>query len=327
MQYADSNIKIQQKVVVFTTLLFLLKITAWVFTHSVAILTDALEYTINVIAGIVSLYSLYLSARPKDQNHPYGHGKAEFISAALEGVLMIVSSFIIVWEAVNNIWHPHTLHRLDSGIALVALTAIANYFAGAYAIKNGEKSQTLTLVATGKHMQSDTYGTIGILLGVALIYFTNWVWVDSVISIAFALLIVYSGYRILRSSLAGIMDEADEALLNEIVTFLSANRKENWIDIHNLRIIKYGSVLHLDCHLTLPWYFNIEQGHEEVKALEDMVRTNFGEHVELFIHTDSCIPPSCSICLKNDCKERKTLNNHTVEWTVHNISSNTKHGL
>ncbi len=327
MSFVKENFNIQRNLTVVTVLLFLLKIVAWLFTHSVAILTDTVEYTINVIAGFVSLYGLYLSAMPKDDNHPYGHGKAEFVSSAVEGVLMVISCFLIIFEAVNNFLHPHTFHKLDYGIYLVTLTAVSNYAVGAYAIKKGKQNNALTLVATGKHMQSDTYGTMGIVVGLVVLYFTGFAWIDSVISIVFAIIIFISGYQVLRSSVAGIMDEADESLLQSVVQYLDDNRRDNWMDIHNLRIIKYGSILHLDCHLTIPWYLNIHEGHAEVDALEKMTRDRFGEQVELFVHTDGCLPASCPICIKTDCAVRQQPPVEKIHWTVKNVSTNSKHGI
>ena len=327
MSFVQENFNFQKKLTAITAVLFVLKIVAWALTHSVAIFTDAAEYTINVIAGFVSLYSLYLSARPRDDNHPYGHGKAEFVSAAVEGVLMVVSCFLILYEAAINLVEPHTFHKLDYGIYLVALTAGVNYFVGAFAIRKGLKNNALTLIATGKHMQSDTLGTVGILAGLVCLYFTGYAWIDSVISMIFAVVIFISGYKILRTSLAGIMDEADKELLDSIVKYLNDHRRENWMDIHNLRIIKYGSVLHLDCHLTIPWYLNIHEGHDEVKALEDMIRENFGENVELFVHTDGCLPLSCAICINHDCHVRQHEFSKRIEWNVKNVSTNHKHGI
>lgn len=328
MSLAKENLNYQARLAIITTLLFVVKIVAWAFTHSVAILTDTLEYTINVVAGFISLYSLYLSAQPRDANHPYGHGKAEFLSAAAEGILMVLSCGIIIYEAVDNLlFRPHTFHKLDYGIWLVAGTAVINYITGYYAVQKGTKNSVLTLVATGRHMQSDTYGTVGILAGLVILYFTHWVWIDSVVSLVFAVVIFISGYKVLRSSIAGIMDEADRELLKNVVAYLDDHRRQNWMDIHNLRIIKYGSILHLDCHVTIPWYFNINQGHEEVKALEDMTRVNFGEHVELFVHTDGCLPTSCPVCIKQDCDVRQHELVRRIEWTVENVSHNSKHTL
>jgi len=320
-----NTFKYQRQIAVATLIIFVFKLLAWGLTHSIAILTDALEYTINVVAGFISLYSAYLSAQPKDANHPYGHGKVEFLSAAFEGLLMIFSCGIILYEAIINLYQPHTFHKLDNGILILAATALVNFIIGAYAVQKGKKANAILLTATGKHMQSDTYGTLGIVVGLVIMYFTNITWIDSAISIVFALIILRTGYGIIRGSIAGIMDEADEQLLQQIVAYMNQHRRTNWIDIHNLRIIKYGSILHLDCHLTIPWYFNINEGHAEVQQLEDMVKSNFGSAVELFIHTDGCLPFSCKICQNTHCQVRQAPEEGCVAWTVQNISSNNKH--
>lgn len=325
MTTSAENYNIQKRLLSVTIALFLIKIIAWYLTNSVAILTDALEYTINVISGLVGLYSLYLSSQPRDQNHPYGHGKVEFLSAAVEGTLMIVSSFLIMYEAINNLQHPHQISKLDYGIYLVAITAFINYAVGFYAVKKGTQNNSLALIATGKHMQSDTYATIGIIIGLILIFFLKYTWIDSVVAFVFALIIIVSGYKILRSSIAGIMDEADEDLLDKVIALFQESRRENWVDLHNLRIIKYGGTLHLDCHLTVPWYLNIHEAHREIDELSKLVKDNFGESIELFVHTDGCLDFSCAICTKQDCPVRKHPFVKKVDWTVQNVSSNNKH--
>ncbi|MFN8283785.1 MAG: cation diffusion facilitator family transporter [Chitinophagales bacterium] len=325
MSVAKQNLEVQKKLTAVIVVLFIIKLVAWYLTNSVAILTDALEYTINVIAGLIGLYSLYLSSKPRDQDHPYGHGRVEFISAAVEGTLMIVSAFIIIYEAINNLKHPHTIEKLDFGILLVLLTAVINYAVGLYAVKRGSQNNSLPLMAAGKHMQSDTFATVGILIGLSLIYLFHIAWIDSAVALIFAFIIIIAGYKILRQSVAGIMDETDNELLEKVIKVLNENRKQNWIDLHNLRIIKYGSILHLDCHITIPWYLNIHEGHDEVKALEDLVRQHFGDSVELFVHTDGCLDFSCKICTKTDCDKRQHDFIKKIEWNVENISSNTKH--
>src|ERR1700712_3904714 len=186
-----------------------MKVIAWYLTGSVAILTDALESTVNVVAGLIGVYSLYVSAKPKDTDHPYGHGKAEFLSAAVEGTLISVAGVIIVYEAVNNLLHPHTIQKLDYGIWIVAITAVINYVAGSICIKTGKKNNSLALTASGRHLQSDTYSTLGIIAGLLLLYFLKLWWIDSAVAILFAFIIFFTGYRIVRSSVSGIMDEAD----------------------------------------------------------------------------------------------------------------------
>jgi len=324
---SELNYRLQKIVVTVAVILFILKIIAWSLTRSVAVLTDALESTVNVVAGFISLYSLYVAAKPRDKEHPYGHGKAEFISAAVEGSLVAMAGLVIIYEAIDNILHPHIIQKLDTGMIIIGSTAIINYVTGWYTIKTGTKNNSLALVASGKHLQSDTYSTIGIIGGMALIFLTGWTWLDSAVAIGFAFFIIYTGYTIIRSSLAGIMDEADYALLDKLVSRINENRQENWVDLHNLRIIKFGPVIHVDCHLTVPWFFNVHQAHKEIDAFSDIARNEFGESVELFVHADGCLDFSCKICSKSNCSERKHPFQKTIEWEVHNISSDEKHRL
>jgi cation diffusion facilitator family transporter len=326
MSTSQANFKVQKLVATVSVILFVIKVVAWYLTRSVAILTDALESTVNVVAGFISLYSLYVAAKPRDEDHPYGHGKAEFVSAAFEGSMIFIAGLIIIYEAINNLLHPHTLQQLDFGIYLVSFTALVNFAVGYYCVKTGTRNNSLALVASGKHLQSDTYSTLGIVAGLILMYFTHWGWLDSAVAILFAFLIIFTGYRIIRSSLAGIMDEADRELLRKVVELLNGNRRENWVDLHNVRIIKYGSILHMDCHLTVPWYLNVHEAHQEIDELTKLVRNEFGESVEFFVHNDGCLDFSCHICAKADCRERKHAFEKRVEWTVENISSNVKHG-
>ena len=307
--------------------LFLIKLLAWYLTGSVAILTDALESTVNVVAGLIGVYSLYVSAKPKDWDHPYGHGKAEFISAAVEGALIFVAGIVIVCQAIGALLHPHAVGRLDYGIYLVGFTAIINYIAGSVCVKTGKENNSIALIASGKHLQTDTYSTAGIIVGLILLYFLHYPWIDSATAIIYSIIIIRTGYKILRQSLAGIMDEADEALLKKLVEVLNQNRNENWIDLHNLRIIKYGAVIHIDCHLTVPWYLNVNEAHHEIDALSALVKNEFGEAMELFVHSDGCVNFSCPICSKQDCPVRQHPFEKKIEWTIENISTDHKHHL
>jgi cation diffusion facilitator family transporter len=325
VEKSKENIRLQQWVVVIAIILFALKLVAYYLTQSVAILTDALESTVNVIAGIIGLFSLSVAARPRDENHPYGHGKAEYLSAAVEGALVLMAGFIIIYQAIINIIHPHVIQKLDKGILLVAITGIVNFAVGAASIHKGKKNNSLALVASGKHLQSDTYSTAGIVLGLGIIYFTKLIWMDSALSILFAFIIIYTGYRILRSSIAGIMDEADKQLLIKMIAYLNSHRRKNWIDLHNLRVIKYGGLLHVDCHLTVPWYLNVHEAHREIDALISLIKNEFGEDIEFFVHSDGCLDFSCPICTKEDCAVRKKPFKEKIEWSLENVIPNKKH--
>ena len=325
MSTAKINLRLQRTVTLVAVLLFFTKLAAWWITGSVSILTDALESTVNVVAGFISLYSLSVAAKPRDEDHPYGHGKAEFISAAVEGSMIAIAGLIIIYESIKGFMNPKPLGRLDWGIILVAITAIINYITGWYCEKTGKKNNSLALIASGKHLKTDTYTTIGIIIGLILIYVTKWNKLDSIVAMCFALFILYTGVGIIRSSLEGIMDKADVELLKKLVELLNKNRPDNWIDLHNIRIIKFGSTLHLDAHLTLPWYLNMHEAHKEIDALSLLVKNEFGESMEMFVHSDGCLDFSCTICSKKDCAVRQHPQVEKIEWTVANISSNEKH--
>jgi cation diffusion facilitator family transporter len=322
----SQNLAVQKWVAAISLLLLVVKFIAWYLTRSVAILTDAMESIVNVVAGFIGLYSLYVAAKPRDRNHPYGHGKAEFLSAAVEGTMILMAGLIIIYKAIIQLIYPVALQKIDTGIWLVGVTAFVNFLMGTIALKIGRNNDSLALIASGRHLRSDTISTAGIIAGLALIYFTGYDWIDVVIAIAVSLIIIFTGYRIIRRSIAGIMDEADEKLLNDMVALLNRNRKENWVDLHNLRVIKYGSVFHIDCHLTVPWYLNVHEAHKEIDKLGALVREKFHESVELFVHSDGCLYFQCHICSKQDCHVRQHTFEQKIPWTLENISGDKKHG-
>jgi cation diffusion facilitator family transporter len=306
-------------------LLFAIKLTAYFITHSVAVLTDALESIVNIVAAFIGLYSLTIAAKPRDEDHPYGHGKVEYISSAIEGVLIVVAGVIIIYKSVFQLFFDHKIDKVDFGIILIAATALVNYLLGVWCKRVGQNNNSVALLSSGKHLITDTVTTIGIVIGLILFKLTNLYWVDSAVAIMVALVIIYTGYKILKSSFDGIMDKADTALLKEVIETLQENRNENWVDLHNLRILKYGSILHLDAHLTVPWYFNVHEAHNEVEKLDNLVKEKYGESIELFIHTDGCLDFSCAICTKHPCTVRKSEFEKTIHWNVENVISNKKH--
>jgi cation diffusion facilitator family transporter len=324
---SSSNFKLQRWIAIASSVLLIAKFAAYYLTDSVSVLTDALESIVNVVAGFIGLYSLYVSAKPRDIDHPYGHGKAEFISAAVEGTLVLSAGLIIIYSAAKNFIDPVPISQLDVGIYLIAATAVINWLLGYFSLRQGRKNNSLALIASGRHLQTDTYSTVGIILGLILISITHYLWIDGVVAVGFGLFIIYTGYKIIRASLAGIMDEADMILLEKMVNILEKNRRDNWIDLHNLRVIKYGNVLHIDCHLTVPWYLNIHQAHSEIDELGKLIRSNFGESLEFFVHSDGCLYFQCHICKKQDCPVRQHSFKRTVDWTLDNALQNEKHSL
>ncbi|MCX6298581.1 MAG: cation diffusion facilitator family transporter [Bacteroidetes bacterium] len=327
LQTSIQNFRLQRWITLLSVVLFIVKISAYYFTHSLAILTDALESIVNVLAGFIGLYSLYIAAKPRDFEHPYGHGKAEFVSAAVEGGLIVAAGIMIIYETISNLIKHSNLESLDTGLILIALTGLVNYIAGSVCIKMGKKNNSLALIASGKHLHIDTYSTLAIIVGLGLMLLTKLYWLDKAIALFMGFFIIYNGYKIIRSSLAGIMDEADIELLNRFIGELNNNRQENWVDLHNLRVIKYGSLLHIDCHFTVPWYLNVHQAHNEIDALAALIKDKFGDAIELFVHTDGCLPFSCSICTKTDCAVRELPLKKRLDWSLENTISNKKHQL
>lgn len=325
MEKGKQNLRVQTWIVIVALVLFSIKIIAWWLTRSVAILTDALESIVNVIAGFVGLYSLAIAYKPRDANHPYGHGKAEFLSAAIEGTLIMLAGIYIIYEAVLHLFYPNPLRQLTYGIYLVALSAIINFIVGYIAIKKGKANGSDALEASGRHLQSDTYSTLALIAGLLLIYFTGIEQMDSIVAIIMSLVIMFIGYRIARKSVAGIMDEADDEMLIRMISLLNSNRKPNWIDIHNLRVIKFGNILHIDCHMTVPWYLNVREAHAEVDSLRTLIEKEFGSAIEFFVHEDDCIPDCCPICIKTDCKVRQHPFTKRISWNLENIIPNRKH--
>ena len=245
----------------------LAKFVAYFITSSNAILTDAAESIVNVIASAFAFYSIYLSSRPRDINHPYGHGKVEFFSVFVEGVLILLAGMLIIFNSGYNLFFPHEISHLSQGAIIIAITGFVNAILAYYLLSSGKKLNSMTLQADGKHLLTDAISSAGLVAGLMLIYFTGIYQLDSLLSIGLGLYIVNSGYRLVRKSVGGLMDESDVERIKEIAQVLNDNRKADWIDIHNFRTQRYGSDLHIDCHVTLPYYFDLNRVHEEVKLM------------------------------------------------------------
>ena len=321
-----SNIRLQALVLCAGIVLLAIKFIAWRLTHSNTILSDALESIVNVVAGAFALYSLVLAAKPRDREHPYGHGKVEFISAGIEGGLVVLAGGVIIWRAVQALLEHQHLHDLNTGIALTAGAGALNLVMGLALRSRGKRSHSITMEASGTHLLSDAWSTVAMVCGLVLIHFTGLLWLDQLFAILFALYIIVVGLRVFRRSVAGIMDEADMEQAASVIATLQEHRRPQWVDVHNFRMIAYGSVLHVDCHVTLPWYHSLEEAHREIGAIEAVVNERLGRTVELFIHMDPCIPTSCRICALDGCPHRKAPFAERIPWSIDTVLSNRKHG-
>jgi cation diffusion facilitator family transporter len=303
------------------------KFIAYYLTYSSAILTDALESIINVVASAFAFYAIYLASQPKDLNHPYGHGKIEFFSAGLEGVLIVLASFFIVFHATEGLIYPEPFKDLKIGVSIISIGTVINYFLGYFLEKDGIIKKSPTLIADGQHLKLDAISGLILVAAVILVMWTKIAWIDGLASIFFALFMAWNGVKIIRKSIGGLMDETNNEVLEKVVDILKTYQKREWIDIHNLRIQEYGADIHIDAHLTLPNYWNLEKVHETVHEFEDIFDKEFPSNVEIFIHTDPCLPQCCHYCKIENCPIRQAPFSTNIAWNKMNLSLNQKHFL
>src|SRR5690606_11127135 len=180
-----TNFAFQRRVAIVGIVLFVAKLIAWHLTNSDAVFSDAMESIVNIVAGFLGLYSLYVAAKPRDTGHPYGHGKAEFVTSGIEGGLIIFAGIIIIVQAVDSLLHGNVPKKLDWGILIVGVTAGINYLMGYISYKKGIRENSLVLQSSGKHLQSDTFTTLGVVLSLVLVYSTKIYWIDAVVALLF----------------------------------------------------------------------------------------------------------------------------------------------
>lgn len=306
-------------------LLMLVKFGAYLLTSSNAILTDAMESIVNVVASGFAFYSIHLAARPKDQNHPYGHGKVEFFSVFLEGGLIFIAGMLILGKAIYSVFFPEQVGNLLEGMGLLAFTGVVNFVLGTYMVTESKHLNSLTLMADGKHLQTDAYSTLGLLAGLFLMYITGFWWIDIVLSMGLGMYILINGYKLLRRSIGGLMDESDMKLVANVASILQKHRKDDWIDVHNLRVQRYGHELHIDCHVTLPNYYDLNRVHDEVSLIDTVINNELHSNTELFIHADPCVPACCRYCRIKDCRIRIQVQEVDNIWDKELLSKNEKH--
>jgi cation diffusion facilitator family transporter len=301
------------------------KFLAYYYTNSGAILTDAVESIVNVLAGSFALYSLYYAAKPKDEDHPYGHGKIEFLSTGVEGGMVSIAGLAMIVKGIASFVQPHEVQNIDIGVGISVFSGAVNFLLARILIQKGTRLHSSTMVADGKHLITDTISSAGVVIGLILIYMTQLFWIDYVITVLLGGFITYTGFQLIKEAVINLLDKADYGKIEHLIKVLNSKRKESWIDIHNLRVVKYGSVVHVDCHMTLPWYYTLEEAHTEVDAVDKLATQEFSHDIEFFIHSDPCLPKSCSICTMHDCKVRQHSLVKKLEWDLSNVLPDAKH--
>ena len=288
-----------------SVLLLAAKYEAYRLTGSTAILSDALESIVNVVAALFGLGGIIFAGRPADRNHPYGHGKIEFFSAAFEGGLIAFAAVLIVYEVVLALLHGVEVRALDVGVSIVLGAGIVNLLLGWYLVRTGRRYASLTLVADGRHVLADFYTSAGIVVGLLLVRFTGIAWLDPVVAAVVALNLLWTGYRLVRQAAGGLLDEEDTALLDRLLEVLQPHLGQGVIRVHHLRAIRAGRFHHVDAHLVVPEFWTVERSHELAEDLGERVVKELGVEGEMILHTDPCHRIYCRMCDLDVCPVRR----------------------
>jgi cation diffusion facilitator family transporter len=281
------------------------KYQAYRLTGSTAILSDALESIVNVVAAVFGLGGIIFAGRPADRNHPYGHGKIEFFSAAFEGGLIAFAAVLIVYEVVVALLEGPQVRALDLGVTIVLGAGLINLALGFYLVRTGRKYDSLTLVADGRHVLADFYTSAGIVIGLLLVRFTGIAWLDPLVAAVVALNLLWTGFRLVRVAAGGLLDEEDPALLDRLLKVLQPHLGQGVIRIHHLRAIRAGRFHHVDAHLVVPEFWTVERSHELAEDLGERVVKELGVEGEMTLHTDPCHRVYCAMCDLDDCPVRR----------------------
>mgnify|MGYP000965377427 CR=1 FL=1 len=313
---ADLRLNLRVMSVTFAVGLVLmgLKFLGYWITGSSAILSDALESIINVVASGFGLVSIVISAKPADESHPYGHGKIEFFSAGFEGALIIAAAVGIFVEGMKQVLHPQDLPNLGQGLLFLVLAGIGNLVLGIVLTRVGKRTKSIVLEADGKHLLTDVFTSGAVLVGLVLVYFTGWFRLDGIIACIAGGNIVFWGIKLVQQAYGGLMHTSDPQLLDEICELLLRNRKDLWVDAHRLRAWKSGNRVHVDFHLMLQRELSLEAAHREVKELEEVFSDHFGGMSEVLIHLDPCSQSQCRACNHDPCNLRQESASSPKVW-------------
>lgn len=285
--------------------IFATKGLAWQLTGSAAVYSDALESIVNVVAAALLVLSLTVALRPADADHPYGHGKAEFLSAAVEGALILAAALLIAVEAMRDLVVGPAIARLDLGLALLVAAGAANAGLGTYLLRAGRRTGSLALEADGRHVLTDVWTSLGVVVGLVGVRFSGWLWLDPLVALAVALHIVRAGIRLVRRAVGGLMDEAEPHRLERLVRALQEARREDWIDVHELRAWRSGRIRHVDVHVVVPRYRDVDALHVLHEELARVLHDADEGPADVAVHFDPCRPWFCHSCAVQGCPIRE----------------------
>jgi len=250
----------------------LLKGAAYHFTGSVGLLSDALESLVNLAGALMALVMLSIAARPPDEDHAYGHSKAEYFSAGAEGALIVVAAVSIAVAAVDRLMHPRPIQQVGLGLAVSVVAALLNLAVALVLLRAARTHRSATLQASSQHLLTDVWTTGGVLVGVGAVALTGWLVLDPLVALAVAVNIVWAGGRILRDSVAGLMDAALPAQEQRVLRELLARYAAEGIEYHALRTRRAGAHRFVSVHVLVPAEWTVQQGHDLLERIEADIR-------------------------------------------------------
>lgn len=280
------------------------KFWAWALTGSQAIFSDALEAIVNVLAAGFALGVVSWAGRPADRDHPYGHGKLEFFSAAFEGGLIVFAALVILWQAGVALYEGSSPQHLDAGLVLTALAGAANGALGWYLVRHGTRHRSAAIEADGHHLLSDFWTSVAVLAGLLAVRTTGLWWLDPLVAAAIALLLLATGWRLVRRATGGLLDEEDPAFLRRLVGALAPHVKDGIIRVHQLRAIRAGRFHHVSAHLVVPEFWSVQHAHDAAEALAARVLADVGGETGIDFHADPCNRAYCGMCNLDACAVR-----------------------
>lgn len=301
--------------------LMAVKFYVYRLTGSSAVLSDALESIINVVASSFAIVSIILSAIPPDEDHPYGHGKIEYFSAGFEGALIVLAALGIFRVGVGHLLAPQPLPQLDMGLLLLLAASGVNLVLGIGLVRVGRKTRSITLEADGRHILTDVYTSAGVLVGLVLVRLTDWYWMDGLVACLVGIHILFAGARLIRESFQGLMDAADPEVLNQITAVILAHRKPTWIDVHRLRARRAGARIHVSLHLILPRGMMLADAHKEADCLEQAILAEVPGAESVLVHMDPCQKENCPICGLAECQHRAQPFRQTSQWSTSTMTA------
>ncbi len=254
--------------VVAAVITFVLKLIAWRLTGSVGLLSDALESLVNLAAACVALGSLAVAARPADDDHAFGHSKAEYFAAGIEGALILLAAAAIGWSAVDRFATPQPISQPSAGLAIAAIAAGVNFAVARVLLRVGRRRNSIALEADAKHLLTDVWTSVAVIPAVALVAFTGWLWLDPLIGVLLALHIVATGVSLVRESMLGLMDTGLPPAQLEIIRATLAKYAEQGVQYHALRTRRAAARQFMSVHLLMPGTWTIARGHDLAEQLE-----------------------------------------------------------